>query len=132
MTHNEIAMSAVPYSSAAVYYHDSDCVEYVKIDGYCVYERVDAHLTLIKDITGHNLIGFKLKGFGNMFEKLKSHLELSDNHFLALVSVIEKVCTIAGENLLNDEKRKAGYKAAYQLAANDNVLLGEAELAMAA
>ena len=132
MTNINPAVTAAAYERAAIFYHDSDCVEYVKLDGYCVYERVDAFLTLIKDATGHNLVGFKLKGFGNMFEKLKSHLKLSDNHFLALVSVIEKACTIAGEDLFKDEKRKAAYQAAYQLAANDNVFLNESELAMAA
>ena len=132
MTQINSAMSAVSYEAAAIYYHDSDCVEYVKLDGYCVYERVDAFLTLIKDATGHNLIGFKLKGFGNMFERVKSHLKLSDNHFLPLMSVIEQACTLAGDELFKDEKRSAAYKAAYQLAANDNVRLPEAELALAA
>ena len=132
MTNTNIAPSAVSYVPAAIYYHDSDCVEYVKLDGYCVYERVDAFLTLIKDATGHNLIGFKLKGFGNMFGKLKSALQLSDNHFLPLMSIIEQACTIAGDELFQDEKRKAGYQAAYRLAANDNVFLPEAELPLAA
>jgi hypothetical protein len=48
---------------------------------YCLYERVDGYLTLIKDATGHNLIGFKLKGFRNVFGHLKAALRLSDNHF---------------------------------------------------
>jgi hypothetical protein len=70
------------YIPTAVYFTDSDCVEYVKEDVFCVYERVDKFLTLIFDETKLNLIGFKLKGFRCLFEKhLKPLFELHDKQF---------------------------------------------------
>lgn len=124
--------AAGSYEPAAIYYYDSDCVEYVKEDSLCLYERVDERLTLIKDATGHRLVGFKLKGFRNVFEKLKSSLELSDRHFVSIVSAIEFVYGALGEAVFNDGKRAAAYKAAYQLAVNDNVRLGHDEMLRAA
>lgn len=124
---NAIAVAG-KYEQAAIYYADSDCVEYVKFDGYCLYERVDPYLTLIKDTTGHNLVGFKLKGFRNIFERLKPALELSDRHFLPMMSAIEQIWTFIGNELLEDEERAAAYRAAYLLAVNDNVHLSEDEL----
>jgi len=59
-----------PYEPVALYYVDSDCVEYVKEDTFCIYERIDGFLTLIFDETKINLIGFKLKGFKFVFYKL--------------------------------------------------------------
>jgi len=116
------------YQPAAIYHSDSDCVEYIKGDGYCIYERIDSRLTLIKDATGHNLIGFKLKGFRNTFERLKTTFDLSDKQFLSLMSAIEAIYSSFGDSVFADERRVAAYKAAYQLAANDNVLLKEEEL----
>ena len=83
MTDKQLAADA-GYKPAAIYHADSDCVEYVKCDSFCLYERVDGYLTLIKDATGHNLVGFKLKGFRNWFEHIKTALRLSDNHFLPM------------------------------------------------
>jgi hypothetical protein len=95
---------------------------------YCLYERVDGYLTLIKDATGHNLIGFKLKGFRNVFGHLKAALRLSDNHFLPMMCAIEVVYTKVGEKIFADHRRLAAYQAAYLLAVNDNVQLPEEEL----
>jgi hypothetical protein len=117
---------------AAVYAHDSDCVEYVKTDSFCLYERIDRHLTLIKDATGHNLIGFKLKGFRNMFERLKVAFELSDSLFVPLVAALEVIYTELGDKLFLDPARKAAYVAAFQLASNDNVKLEAGDWAHAA
>jgi hypothetical protein len=114
------------YVPAAIFFRDSDCVEYVKVDGLCLYERVDEFLTLIKNPHDGELIGFKLKGFRNTFHKLVPALELSDRQFLSLVSVIEQIFSELGNEIFGE--RKAAYRAAYQLAANDNVRLNEPEL----
>lgn len=116
------------YKKAAIYYHDSDCVEYVRNDQFCIYERVDGFLTLVQDGTG-NLIGFKLKGFKNVFTRLqKVTAKLSDGHFLPLISAIESVCAEMGDNMFDDPKRAEAYRAAYSLAANDNVRLEDGML----
>lgn len=112
------------YSKAAIYYNDSDCVEYVRNDQFCIYERVDGFLTLVQDGAG-NLIGFKLKGFRNVFTRLqKTTTKLSEGHFLPLISAIENVCAELGDAMFDeDPKRAKAYRAAYELAANDNVRL---------
>ena len=114
------------YVPTAVYFMDSDCVEYVREDSFCTYERVDGFLTLIRDETGYNLIGFKLKGFKNIFEQhLKPLFELHDMQFVGLVSAIEAVITALGARVFaSDDRRVASaYKAALELAVNDNVKL---------
>jgi hypothetical protein len=121
------------YTPAAVYFVDSDCVEYVKEDTFCVYDRVDEFLTLIYDETKIGLIGFKLKGFKNFFHTtLQPLFDLNDNQFLALASVIEAWFTRVGPKFLQSEDRKRAYKAALKLAANDNVKLYSDELRAAA
>jgi hypothetical protein len=117
------------YVPAATFSHDSDCVEYVKKDALCLYERVDEFLTLIKDADDHALVGFKLKGFRHTINKLSPAIELSDRQFLALVSVIEEIFTSIGASVFNEDGKR---KAAYQLAANDNVRLREESLLLAA
>lgn len=117
------------YNRAAIYYHDSDCVEYVREDQFCIYERVDGFLTLVQDGTG-TLIGFKLKGFKNVFTKMqKVSAKLTDGHFLMLVSAIEAVCAELGDEMFDDHRRAEAYRAAYTLAANDNVRLDDMRVA---
>jgi hypothetical protein len=116
--------SADTYRPVAVYFADSDCVEYVKEDTFVLYERVDEFLTLIFDETKIGLVGFKLKGFRHLFEThLKPVFELHDKQFLVLVSAIEAACTELGDELIVDDHRARAYKAALKLAANDNVKL---------
>lgn len=122
-----------PFVPAAVYFSDSDCVEYVKEDSFCVYDRVDRFLTLIFDSTKINLVGFKLKGFKYIFNThMKPIFKLNDEQFLELASVIEALCTEIGESLFHDEKVASAYRAARKLAANDNVRLRNDALPKAA
>jgi len=115
---------AARYNSTAVYFSDSDCVEYVKEDTFTIYERVDEFLTLVWDDTKLTLMGFKLKGFRYIFEtQLKPIFELHDEQFLDLVTALEAVCKDVGATLTADHKRARAYKAAMKLAANDNVKL---------
>lgn len=114
------------YRPQAIYFNDSDCVEYVKEDCFCIYDRVDDFLTLIFDETQLNVIGFKLKGFRYVFEAhLKPLFELNDAQFINLVSAIEAYLTKVGNEIFSsqDEERKRAYKAALKLAHNDNVIL---------
>lgn len=114
-----------PYKPVALYFLESDCVEYVKEDTFSVHERIDGFLTLIFDESKINLIGFKLKGFKCVFDKVKPLYELNDMQFIDLVPVIELVFTQLGNQIfsVDDEERKRAYKAAIKLAANDNVRL---------
>jgi hypothetical protein len=126
MTMNGEPELGTPYKPVAVYFLDSDCVEYVKEDAFCIYERVDDFLTLVFDETKINLVGFKLKGFKYVFDKhLKPLFKLHDDQFIDLVSAIEVVFTQVGDKMFADgnEERVRAYKAALKLAANDNVKL---------
>ncbi len=119
------------YAPTAVYFMDSDCVEYVKEDAFCIYERVDDFLTLIFDETEYNLVGFKLKGFMCVFEQhLKPLYELHDKQFIDLVSAIETAFSAIGHRMFSveSENRVRAYKAALKLAHNDNVKLWGVQL----
>jgi|GEM_PF-6703268 len=111
-----------PYERAALYSYDSDCVEYLREDSFCIYERIDSRLTLIKDDDGE-LIGFKIKGFRNTFERLKASFALSDHMFVPLVSALEAIFTEIGDEHFANPAHRAAYQAAYGIAANDNVKL---------
>jgi len=100
----------------AVYLADSDCVEYVAEDTTAVYDRVDEFLTLIFDETSIIPIGFKLKGFRNIFERIKPDLGLTDGQFVQLVAVLEGMCTALGDKAFEDVRRKQAYAAASKLA----------------
>ncbi|TGQ45468.1 MULTISPECIES: hypothetical protein [unclassified Mesorhizobium] len=113
----------------AVYFHDSDCVEYVQEDGFVIYDRVDEFLTLIHDRTQKFVVGFKLKGFKFILTKsLAPSYRLSDKQFVSLVSAIEAIAEIVGDKLFEDEERARCYQAALKIAANDNVYLHDAGL----
>jgi hypothetical protein len=133
MSHTSLAtkMAQTEYQPVALYFHDSDCVEYVKEDCFSIYDRVDEYLTLIHDKTGRTLIGFKLKGFKYLFTKaLEPAYRLNEKQFVSLASAIEAICTILGEALFKDEKRTLAYQAARKMA--DNVKLHDIGLLEAA
>jgi hypothetical protein len=108
------------YTPTAVYFLDSDCVEYVIEDAFCLYERIDDFLTLILDETKYNVVGFKLKGFKHVFETyLKPNLsELDDDEFVDLVPAIETAFKEIGNQLFSveEEERLRAYKAARKIA----------------
>jgi hypothetical protein len=111
-----------PYVPTAVYFPDSDCVEYVREDTICVYDRVDEFLTLVFDETRINLIGFKFKGFRNIFEThLRSAYHLNNDHFIEMIEVLTAVCTALGNKLTSDKRRKDAYRAVKKLATKDNI-----------
>jgi hypothetical protein len=86
---NGLEMLNAEFQRRAVYFGDSDCVEYVKEDSFAIYERVDDFLTLIFDETKYNLVGFKLKGFRHFFDHhLKPLFKLNDEQFMNVVSVL--------------------------------------------
>jgi hypothetical protein len=123
------------YVPSAIYFMDSDCIEYVRQDSFSIYDRIDGFLTLIYDRTGKNLIGFKLKGFKHLFDtKLQKLYKLYDMQFVDLVSTIEEAFTSIGDEIFTpaEEDRLNAYRAARQMAANDNVRLSGHFLAKAA
>lgn len=105
------------YEPTAIYFSDSDCVEYVVEATIPVYDRIDDFLTLIYDDTVLRPIGFKLKGFGYWYGKSMRPLHQLDNQqYIKLVSAIEWVAKELGDDLFKDHERVAAYQAARKLA----------------
>ena len=117
-------MEFAAYDPCATYFHESDCVEYVKSDSMLIYSRVDQFLTLIFDGTGKQLFGFKLKGFKNIFtHQLEKKFRLQDHQFLSLVPALEAICQVIGDQMNDDDDRKRSYADAMDLAKKDKVEL---------
>ncbi len=120
------------YQPKAVFYDAADTVEYVRRDVPCVYRRIDGFLTLALEMGTRELVGFRLKGFKNVFlNHVKPRLKLLDTDFIVLVSVIEHVVEAVGDELFDEEKRDA-YRRAYELAWQDKVAVRKRELPLAA
>ena len=115
------------YTPEAYYGRTSDSLEYVKVDKSVYYERVDEFLTLVRDMDTRKTVGFKLKGFYNMFRGLIEDSIITDAEFILLVRVFEKVLTKRGTKLTT--ALKAHYDEAYQMAGNDNVRISVRSLA---
>jgi hypothetical protein len=113
-----------PYRPTAIYLDDADAVEYVKRDVPCIYRRIDGILTLTLDMKSRDLIGFRLKGFRNLFlTHLKPKYRLLDDDFIPLVSVIEQAVQIVGDDITHDPKRRKAYSEAKKMAHEDRVAI---------
>jgi len=114
---------STPYAPVALYFQDSDSVEYVRRDIPCLYKRIDGLLTVVLDLNDKSLIGFRLKGFRNFYlNSLRKNQELLRNDFLLAVSVLEKALENCCNEIFNDETQKA-YKDVWLLAKQDGVEL---------
>ena len=119
------AYLTTPYQPVAIYYHESDSVEYVRHDAPCLYRRIDDFLTLILDTSTREIIGFRLKGFRNFYLRhLEKVLRRFDTDFLALVSVVEEHVKAVGDDAFDVGRREA-YSAAREIALNDKVRLDD-------
>jgi hypothetical protein len=103
----------------AFYDATMDFLEYSKEDTVTVSERVDGVLTLLRDGQSREVIGFRLKGFRYIFNKLKPTLQLRDEQFLVLIKAIEAAVTLMGDEFVGDSNRLAKYKLAHALAERD-------------
>ena len=114
----------------AIYHQDSDCVEYSRQDGHVYYERIDEFLTLVRDMSSRQTVGFKLKGFKYLFRPTIEALSISDAEFLVLMRALERHVTIFGDKITDDCREY--YDEAIQIASNDNVLVETQSLREAA
>ena len=57
----------------------------------CSYraERIDQFLTVLWHPYEEKLVGIKIKGFGFLFERVKSILNLKDEHFFPVIKALE-------------------------------------------
>jgi hypothetical protein len=113
---------STPYRPVALYYEESDSLEYVRRDVPCVYRRVDELLTTVLEMRSRETIGFRLKGFRHFYlQELKPLHSMLDGDFLAAVSVLERAMSVVGNNLFGEQK--AAYKKAREIAREDGVVL---------
>jgi len=109
------------YQNAAIYHGDSDCVEYVRLDGGVYYERIDDFLTLIKTIDSKETVGFKLKGFSYVLQNDSEDFRLDNEEFSIVMRAFEVVYSILGDLLHADPAIMAAYDEAVSIASNDNI-----------
>lgn len=115
-----------PFTPKALYYADADSLEYVRVDAPVIYRRIDDLLTLVLSIEDREPVGFMIKGFQNFYiRRLKSQKNADDETFLRMVTVLEKIMTEIGEALFIEGPRRAAYKAATNIAMEDQVILAE-------
>lgn len=119
MKHDLIASKE--YEPTAIYYEESDSLEYLRASEPSVYRRVDAMLTLVLSVDDRKLIGFKLKGFKNFYIRhLRDKLAGNSPAFIELVDLLQEISCSLGDKIF-EERQKAAYTSALDMAALDNV-----------
>ncbi|MBW8791454.1 MAG: hypothetical protein JF594_27995 [Rhizobium leguminosarum] len=109
------------YRPCAIYYEQSDSLEYVRQDTPVIYRRIDDFLTLILAMDNRAPLGFKLKGFRHFYlRNLKKNYHSERQEFLTLVKIVEDALCVLGDKVFDDEKRIA-YQRAIDIAQSDNV-----------
>ena len=111
------------YSAAAIYFVESDSVEYIRADVPCIYRRVDEMLTLILQIDTRDPIGFSLKGFRNFY--LHHFKNSEDKSFISLVTVLEQAVRTVGDSVFQQSGRAQAYQQAIDIASQDQARLDE-------
>ncbi|SFB42300.1 hypothetical protein SAMN03159496_03554 [Rhizobium sp. NFR07] len=109
------------YKPSAIYFQDSDCLEYVRCDVPNIYRRVDEFLTLVVSMEDREPIGFTLKGFRNFYSR-KYATKSKVPEFRNLVCLIEEIVEEIGNDIFQEDKRKA-YRKAIEIAKDDEVQL---------
>lgn len=118
------------YKPVALYFREADLVEYVREDACCVYKRIDEILTLALEMDTRLPIGFRLKGFRNLFLKATADDKSgrTERTFVGLIEVIERAACAAGNEVFEQGKR-IGYQCAADIARSDDVKLSIPEWA---
>ncbi len=87
----------------ANYFSSMDFLEYVSVDGFTISERIDAVLTVVWNKERTKIVGFKLKGFGFVFETyVKPLFQLADEDFNPIVRALELAFTDLGDQVASD------------------------------
>ena len=118
------------HTPTALYFEDSDSIEYVRRDAPSVYRRVDALLTLIVDMDSRDPLGFQLKGFKHYYNKnIRSSGREAD--FVRVINVLQFAFTRLGNEIFRREERIRDYERALHIADEDQVKLPEIPLLVA-
>jgi hypothetical protein len=111
------------YTPRALYYRESDSVEYIRKDVPTVHRRIDEYLTLVLSMRERKLIGFKLKGFRHFYlNTYRFRHDSKESHFLYMIQVLEEAMTYLGDDILCQDDRREAYRQASEIAQEDNVI----------
>ena len=112
------------YVPAAIYYEESDRVEYVRADAPAVYRRIDELLTLIYSLDRSRLVGFQIKGFRHFYlQHLRKNYSSKSPDFLEFVKILEAAISYFGEQVFSESEREQAYRDALSIAREDGVKL---------
>jgi hypothetical protein len=101
------------YTSVAVYYEDSDSLEYVRSDEPSVYRRIDDLLTLVLAMQTRDPIGFQLKGFRHFYlQYIKDKIR-------------EDAVKRLGNEVFSEREKLSAYIKARDIAKEDDVTISE-------
>ena len=119
------------YQPSAKYNKLADLIEYVREDRPYIMRRIDEFLTIALELDTRKPAGFRLKGFRKFFEQeIGANHNMLDDHFLAVVSLIELAATKAGKEIFGDGvAAKKAYQTAYDIAVDDRVVIAREGLA---
>ncbi|MEC5324761.1 hypothetical protein [Aurantimonas sp. A3-2-R12] len=110
-----------PFVASAMYFEDSDSLEYVSEDGPCIFRRVDEMLTLMISVGDRRPIGIQLKGFKNFYlRNLRSKYSLDKKNFLALTCALEEAMNSIGAETFKENQLES-YALALNIAERDSV-----------
>lgn len=114
------------YEPCALYFEDSDVLEYVRADVPSFDRRVDESLTIVLSLQDRKPIGFCLKGFKNFYLRhLRSKHDVNDRHFLMMIDVLQDLMTVNGHAIFDAVETSSAYRQALEIAQADNVRVVE-------
>jgi hypothetical protein len=109
------------YEPTAIYYEDSDSLEYLRVSAPAVYRRIDPMLTLVLSLNDRSIVGFKLKGFKNFYIRhVQNKFGTRSPAFIELVDLLQEVTSTLGNEVF-EERQKNAYASALEMAAEDKV-----------
>jgi hypothetical protein len=115
------------YTSVAVYYEDSDSLEYVRRDEPSIYRRVDELLTLVLSMRTREPIGFQLKGFRHFYLQYIKDKINRDESFSQLIIILEEAVKRLGNKVFLEQDRLSAYVKAQDIAKEDDVQLSKTQ-----
>ncbi len=115
------------YTSVAVYYEDSDSLEYVRRDEPSIYRRVDELLTLVLSMRTREPIGFQLKGFRHFYLQYIKDKINRDESFSQLIIILEEAVKRLGNKVFSEQDRLSAYVKAQDIAKEDDVQLSKTQ-----
>lgn len=116
------------YSSVAVYYQDSDSLEYVRRDEPSIYRRIDDLLTLVLSMRTREPVGFQLKGFRHLYLQYVNDKVKQDDNFPQLIIILEEAVKRLGNEVFSEQERLSAYIKARDIAKEDGVKLSTLQI----